>query len=261
MNELKFANEQLAAEFLFSESTAILNKNRVKFVIVGGWVSYLFNHNLFGHPGTFDTDVLLDSSSIDDGSFDKSTESMLAMGYLRAAKNRFQLHRILNVRGEDVLFHVDFLNEQEPGNTLELQTGNGRIKSIYTPAMKVVFQYEKFRYHSDFAEVRFPSEETFIATKAVATIVNKRERDAFDIFVTLKGSGNYGELQGNWRRLVEFDGFFQDANECLWKSINEGDGVRKIKTIIESLNAIGKTTDSDILETFNSFLIIPNIKR
>lgn len=255
----RFTDEQSAAAFILRESTKILKEHGVAFIIVGGWVSYLFNRHLFGHPGTYDVDVLLDSSSLDNGSFSAASETMLSRGYMRAAKNQFQVHRALRINNEPILFHVDFLNERDPGDTLEMQTGSGRIKSIYTPAMRVVFEYPNHRrlMSGEFTDIDFPSEETFIASKAAATLFKKRQRDAFDVYVTLLGSNSLNALCERWQHLVSFDGFFRDANDSLWKAVYRGDAIAKIVTVLESLEAPRMPSTLEILETFDLFLEQP----
>lgn len=252
-----FRDEQEAAEFMLRHSTSVLAQHRVKFVIVGGWVTYLFNRHQFGHPGTFDVDVLLDSSSLDDGTFDTATEEMLSHGYMRAAKNQFQVHRALSIGGEKVLFHVDFLNERDPGNTLELQTGMGRIKSLYTSPMRVVFKYDRYRHSDELPDVDFASEETFIASKALATLVKKRQRDAFDVYVTVSGIPNLAEFRGRWESLVENDGFFRDANDSLWKAVHLGDASEKVEAILNSLPITTMPQPGEIAAAFDSFLVAP----
>jgi hypothetical protein len=81
------------------------------------------------------------------------------------------------------VFHVDFLNERNPGEELDLVGEGGKLMSIYTLAMEAVFKYGGYRTHPTVSGSRFPSVETFIATKAIAATVRKRLRDAFDIFV------------------------------------------------------------------------------
>jgi hypothetical protein len=146
-------------------------KHRVDFVVVGGWPAYLFHAGRYGHPGTFDVDILLDSASLEDGTFDAASNELLERGYLRAPKNEFQAHRILNVADEDLVFHVDFLNERQPADSLELIGGTGKLRSIYTPAMRAVFSYEGFRTIPTLPGVRFPSPETYIVTKAAAACI------------------------------------------------------------------------------------------
>ncbi len=122
-----FPTETEGARYLLCEATSILLEASVDFVVVGGWVPVLFHRHRFGHPGTFDLDILLNSPSLDDGSFDAAGEMLLGRGYIRAVKNKFQAHRIMNIAGEDFVFHVDFLNERSPGDAIELVGGRGNF--------------------------------------------------------------------------------------------------------------------------------------
>ena len=253
-----FATEIEAAQYLLAESTETLCKHGVEFAVVGGWSPYLFHSSKYGHPGTFDVDVLLHEKSLDDGTFDTASESLLQDGYLRAPKNIYQAHRILNVDGEDLVFHVDFLNEREPGNAIELVGGTGRMKSIYTEAMKAVFVYGQYRTHLVYPGVRFPSPETFIVTKAAAAVVKKRKRDAFDIFVTVKDQ-DPGALKQTWQHLCNRDGLFSNANEALYGALHDGDAIEKIIAVLQDLRAAAQfmraiPNEEEILSAF-AFLI------
>jgi hypothetical protein len=141
---------------------------------------------------------------------------------------------VLQVAGEDLVFHVDFLSERNPENALDFVGGTGRMKSIYTKAMKVVFRYEGYRSYKDFPKVRFPSPETFVVTKAAAAEVRKRKRDAFDIFVTVQDQDS-NTFRENWRALAARDGLFSDASEALRKSVQYGDAVEKIKSVLDDM--------------------------
>lgn len=226
-----FATEIEAAKHLLQESTAVLLEHGVHFAVVGGWSPFLFHSSRYGHPGTFDVDVLLHPDSLDNGTFDLASERLLVNGYLRAPKNVYQAHRILQVSGEDLVFHVDFLNERDPGNALELVGGTGRMKSIYTEAMKAVFKYGNYRSHRAFPGVQFPSPETFVVTKAAAAIVKKRKRDAFDIFVTVQDQAST-LFKKNWHALSAGDGLFSDANDALRKAVETGDAIEKVQAVL-----------------------------
>ena len=116
-----FPDEQTAAFALFEDVTTRLVAQKVKFVVVGGWVSWFFHQSTFCHPGTFDVDVLLQSESLEDGTFSSATERMLnEADYIRSVKNRFQVHRVLRVNGERMIFHADFLNEEGSDGELDL---------------------------------------------------------------------------------------------------------------------------------------------
>ena len=230
-----YTTEIEAAKALLLESTATLVQHGVSFAVVGGWSPYLFHSRRYGHPGTFDVDILLHPDSLDNGTFDQASEALLKNGYLRAPKNVYQAHRVLPVAGEDLVFHVDFLNERDPGNALELVGGTGRMKSIYTEAMKAVFEYGNYRTHPDYKSVCFPSPETFVVTKAAAAVVKKRKRDAFDIFVTVKDQDPV-EFKQVWQKLCT-DGLFSNATDALLKAVHEGDAVEKIQAVLKDMQA------------------------
>jgi hypothetical protein len=229
-----FVNELAAASFLLAESTTTLHRHGVQFVVVGGWSPYLFHAQPFGHPGTYDVDVLLHTDSLGDGSFERASEELLVSGYLRAPKNVFQAHRVLKVHGESFVFHVDFLNEKDPGGALELVSGKGRMKSVYTKAMKAVFKYKNYRYHPSVPGIAFPSPESFVVTKAPAVAVKKRKRDAFDIFLTIRDQPNPG-FRAKWQYLSSKDGLFSDATDALRIAVNEGDALEKIEGVFSEM--------------------------
>ncbi|MBI2681852.1 MAG: hypothetical protein HYX26_01285 [Acidobacteriales bacterium] len=248
---LDYSNEQDTALALLQDSTATLRDCGVDFVIVGGWVPFLFHATRFGHPGTFDVDVLLNSSSLDDGTFDAAAEQLLSNGYLRAVKNKFQAHRILRVGNEKLVFHVDFLNERNPGDELDLIGGSGKLQSIYTPAMQAVFKYAKYRMHSSVPGARFPSVETFIAGKAMAAEVKKRQRDAFDVFVTI--ADLEPSFRSRWKELMA-DGLFRDANDALSRAVHDGDALDKINSVLDQLSPPARPSRDEIRSMFDFLL-------
>jgi hypothetical protein len=256
-----FVNDESAAFALLENATGILNEANVDFVIVGGWVPVLFHRHLFGHPGTYDVDVLLHSKSLEDGTFDEAADRMLEDGYLRAVKNRFQAHRILRVAGEKLVFHVDFLNEKNQGEQLNLVGGKGKLQSIYTPAMEAVFKYDCFRQHEKLPGVRFPSVETFIASKAVAAGVKKRRRDAFDIYISVLDQDR-ASFACRWHNLLR-DGLFRDANDALWEAVYAGDTVQKIESILDELSPPSRPAEDEIRSVFGfldaSFEVKPTL--
>jgi hypothetical protein len=254
MNQFQstYESDQSAAYALLGNATTALNECGVNFVVVGGWVPFLFHSHRFGHPGTFDVDILLHSESLEDGSFDLAAEKLLGEGYLRAVKNRFQAHRVIRVGDEDLVFHVDFLNESNQGEQLNIVGGRGRIQSIYTPAMEAVFKYDSFRFHNTLPNVRFPSVETFLASKAAGTLVKKRPRDAFDAFISVSDQDPL-EFAMRWMDF-QSDGLFVDANMAFVKALDEGDAIPKIRAQLDELGSKTSPSDADILRAF-SFLV------
>jgi hypothetical protein len=252
--DAEYSRDTAAAFALLQEVTGALLECDVDFVIVGGWVPFLFHAQRFGHPGTYDVDVLLNAKSLDDGTFELAAERLLDIGYLRAVKNKFQAHRIIRVLGEDLVFHADFLNERNLEDELNLVGGRGILQSIYTPAMKAVFKYAGYRTHPTLPGVRFPSVETFIVTKAIATTVKKRFRDAFDIFVTVADQ-DPSDLKLRWSQLMA-DGLFQDANQVLWTAIHSGDALAKIEVVLHELSPRSRPSEDQVRLIFD-FLVKP----
>lgn len=250
--EKEYSSADDAALALLRDATRILKDCHVEFVVVGGWVPVLFHSKRFGHPGTYDSDILLNSRSLNDGTFESAGDQFLQNGYLRAVKNKFQAHRIIRVSEEDLVFHVDFLNEQHPGNELDLVGGKGKLQSIHTPAMEAIFKYDHYRTHPLVDGVLFPSAETFIASKALATLVKKRNRDAFDVFVTAADQ-DLSSFRPRWRELM-FDGLFQDANRSLWEAVSRGDALEKIVAILDDLETPSRPSEEQIRSAFD-FLV------
>lgn len=254
----EFTSEIAASKELLSETTALLIRENVGFVVVGGWAAYLFHSTKYGHPGTFDVDILLHPNSLVDGSFEKASEAMLSSNYLRAPKNKFQAHKLFNISGEEMVFHVDFLDEKNRGEEVDVVWGNGKLMSVYTDSMRAVFKYEGYRTNCEFPGVRFPSPETFIVTKAAAVNVKKRERDAFDIFITaIDQPISFSE---RWKELTCSDGLFNDANGQLLEAVNNGDAVKKVLSVLEKLHESGVytgalPTSDQVANALCSFLV------
>ncbi|GBG07359.1 hypothetical protein PAT3040_01907 [Paenibacillus agaridevorans] len=51
-----------AAEGLLGEVAEILNESKIRYVVLGGWIPYLFNSSdEYPHPGTYDVDIEVES--------------------------------------------------------------------------------------------------------------------------------------------------------------------------------------------------------
>jgi hypothetical protein len=94
-----YSNEQDAARGILGEAVKIINQSEIDYVILGGWIPYLF------------VDLLLNDKTTKD-QMEKAADLFKANGYHFAAKNKFQLHKLLNVAGEQIIFHVDFLHRK-----------------------------------------------------------------------------------------------------------------------------------------------------
>ena len=189
---LNYSDEQSAAAGLLAEVATVLVERSVDFVIVGGWKPLLFNSHPIRHPGTFDVDVLLNEAT-SRSTFDKAAAMLLASGYMRAPKNQFQLHRILTVHGEPLVYHVDFLHRKYADDTDDHIRNWGKVQSIAGPGTDIIFteaerQLKIFDARlptgNDVAiPVSFCTDAGFLSAKGRSALVPKRTRDAFDIFL------------------------------------------------------------------------------
>jgi len=120
--------------------------------------------------------------------------------------------------------------------------------------MEAVFNYAGYRTHPKLSGVRFPSVETFIASKAMAANVKKRSRDAFDVFVTVADQ-EHASFQSRWRSLMA-DGLFRAANSALWNAVHNEDAVKKIGAVLDELSRKSRPSEDQVRSIFD-FLLEP----
>lgn len=192
-----YADESGAATGLLLDVVKRLTESNVDFVVVGGWIPYLFNSHPITHPGTFDVDILLNEATSREV-FEAAASKLLKSGYLRAPKNSFQLHRILKVLGEDLVYHADFLHRKYADDSDGLLMHWGKFQSIASPGMDIIFtEHERqtrevnaidFGGQAASFDVPFCTEAGFIGAKGRSAMTEKRTRDAFDVFLVVHQS-------------------------------------------------------------------------
>jgi len=126
--------------------------------------------------------------------------------------------------------------------------------------MRVVFKEGGTRTHAAYPGLLFPAPIPFIATKAAATRVKKRPRDAFDVYVTARGQAPE-QLKDTWGKLAARDQLFHDANAALCKAVDPqtGDAIEKIMAVLEALatktpGAFQMPPSSEVEATFDFLL-------
>lgn len=231
-----YLDEQDAARGLLGEVSSVLVDEIVDFVVIGGWLPFLFNSRPISHPGTFDVDILLNEAT-SRSSFEQAAQLLLDSGYLRAPKNQFQLHRILTVRGEKLVYHVDFLHRRYADDTDDLIRNWGRFQSIAGPGTDLIFTAAERMLRPVDVElpcgdsrsitVSFCTEVGFLSAKGRSATVAKRTRDAFDIFLVVHQSEDYGRLVRRSKELL--------VNRIFALSLkNLCDGFRKGKLLAQA---------------------------
>lgn len=211
-----YATEQDAAKGLLLEVASVLNRHVLDYAVIGGWVPFLFNSHPIPHPGTMDVDVLM-SDVMRKDLVVTALDSLRGVGYQRSAKNEFQLYRSIQVAGEPILFHVDFLHRKHANDTVGLFKEWGPYKSIQGPGTDVIFIERELRVeqiqgtlpNKEQATIRIPfaTEAGFLSTKGRSVGFGKRDRDAFDIFLVLRQSQNYDGLISRCNDLLMNDTF------------------------------------------------------
>lgn len=206
-----YPDEQSAALGLLGEVTSLLVNQIVDFVVIGGWLPFLFNSRPIPHPGTFDVDILLNEAT-SRSTFEQAAQLLLRSGYLRAPKNQFQLHRILSVRGEKLVYHVDFLHRRYADDSDDLIRNWGRFQSIAGPGTDIIFTAaERMLKSVDVVlpdskhrcvTASFCTEVGFLSAKGRSAPIPKRTRDAFDVFLVIRQSQDYGRLVARSKELM-----------------------------------------------------------
>lgn len=215
----KFNNVEEATRCLLGESITIINQHTKDYVIIGGWSPFLrYNHSNL-HPGTKDVDVLFHDAAKEDALsgvfldfFDK--------GFLMSAKHEFQLIKIYNVSGKKFAFNVDILHPTKYDHKFDddmfvkqldlkvplssLKTKTFLAKSIVQPNAENIFtekmhssfkvNYRNSNGQEEDAQFELLDDIGCIFSKAISCQSVKRQRDSFDIFLTIKYNENYGGL-------------------------------------------------------------------
>lgn len=208
-----FQSEQAAAKAMLLEVTQLLNKRTIDYAVVGGWVPFLFNSFPISHPGTFDVDIVLNTSMNKDDVIAALDWMIGQSGYMRAPKNAFQIYRAIPVLGETMIFHVDFLHRKYADDSGDLTRTWGRYQSITAPGTDVIFTHKQTQSHRVTAlgmdgkevsgDITFASEPAFLSSKGRSVGLGKRERDGFDIYLVIKQSQDLAKLKRTATGLME----------------------------------------------------------
>jgi hypothetical protein len=188
---------------LLIDVATILNKECVDYVIVGGWSPYVRNKSIYAHPGTKDVDILFPDAYAE-GGITKVIQIFLNSGYLLSAKHDFQLLKKIEINGYSLIFNIDLLHPSEIKNNPELfvdqldlkilegDIGKSKfVRSFVLPSAQILFEenlYSKYSMsHTNNKTVEIPiiTEIGCILSKCESVTLDKRQRDAFDIFVSV----------------------------------------------------------------------------
>jgi hypothetical protein len=202
----------------------------LQYMVIGGWCPVLRNQTTLVHPGTLDVDLLFRDSYIS-GSIKDVIEHFLAFGFVPSAKHPFQLMRTQNIRGKDFVFNIDLLHPKMQEDRLtagmfvdhldldvplsKAETEFKKMKSVVLPNSEVLFKYEMFTRESiDGTPFNLVTFDGMFATKMDSCQKQKRERDAFDIYLGFLGNSidvaSIREIAAADQRIAESLKKFQD---------------------------------------------------
>lgn len=109
---MNFNNLQDGAFGLLAETADILNRNKIKYIIVGGWSPLLLNDNPIAHPGTKDVDILFENG-YRKKELGEIILKFIDSGFLLSAKHDFQLFKEIEVQGNKFIYNIDLLHPTE----------------------------------------------------------------------------------------------------------------------------------------------------
>ena len=195
---------QDGARALLKDTAEALQKfPDLQYIVIGGWCPALRNTTVLTHPGTLDVDLLFRDSYVS-GSIDNVIEHFLRCGFAPSAKHPFQLMRIQSIKGRDFVFNIDLLHPRMQSEKataglfvdhLDLdvpltnaKAASKKMKSVVLPNSEVLFKRGLFsREEIDGTPFNLVTFDGMFTTKMDSCQKQKRERDAFDIYLGFLG--------------------------------------------------------------------------
>jgi hypothetical protein len=222
-----YAHVDDAVHGLLGEAVRVLAPLDQPYVVIGGWSPVLLAKGAVRHPGTLDVDVLFNGGEAR-LELESAFRSFLERGYLPSAKHPFQVIRVLQVSGRPMAFNIDLLHPSASDDDVPLDDlfvdqldlgipvdeflkATYFMKSIVTPDIRFVFDDERWDL-ADFectlpdgtdgsGSVRVIDELGLIVSKAKTVANPKRQRDAFDIALSVAQARDRDTLRQNARDL------------------------------------------------------------
>lgn len=225
-----------AAHAVLLEVVRVLGVYREDVVVVGGWVPQLIlPQEPLQHVGSIDVDLALNHRQLQDAGYATIQRLLMERGYRQDQRQPFIFHRTVTVRGRQIEVQVDFLAGEYEGTgkshrTQRIQDGRARkargCDLAFDLFVEAVIQGELPEGGKDEARVRVSSVPAFLVMKGMALHDRLKEKDAWDIYFTLKN----------------FDGGVDALIEEIRPHAGLGlveEGLRKIGAKFESVEHVG----------------------
>lgn len=233
-----------ASKALLVEVANVLNRANVNYVVVGGWSPYLRYKGPLQHPGTKDVDILFSDATVE-GGISQIIELFLKNGFLVSAKHDFQLLKPISVEGRELVFNVDLLHPSETHKNPELlvdhldlhinesDLGDKKfVKSVVLPSSQILFEKGFFGplnvqcpITSVSATVPLITECGCILSKCESVKLEKRKRDAFDIYLSLcsVGTEDFAKALRPYAKLAGVASMLDALREYIKKKVVESE--------------------------------------
>jgi hypothetical protein len=264
-----------AAYGLLGESVEVVLPLRRRFVVIGGWSPLLRNASPIRHPGTHDVDLLFLEGR--QAYYLKDViEKLLEAGYLLSAKHPFQLLRELQVNGKPLIFNVDLLHPMETAEHPELfvdqlalpvrisrfEDETLMVKSVTLPIAGELFPLHQVLQQVECimpdgrqrcVDVPLMDEVGTIVTKAGSVGIQKRTRDAFDIFLAMT-QGDRSTTIGGLKQFVQERSDRAEALDALMKAVVNGTFARNTSKHLKEVVAAERFTEANVTQVVLEFL-------
>jgi hypothetical protein len=211
-----YPNLVAAAEGLLCETVELVIGTKLTFAVIGGWSPFLLNRGRIKHPGTHDVDLLFKDGG-ESGALQPVFDVLTTNGFVQSAKHHFQMLRILRVNDLLFVFNVDLLHASTtrrhpalfvdhvslPVLLSEFNDESLTKGSIRAPVTDFIFDGHIAREdvnailpNGTAGKWRVPlmDEVGTLITKAESMSLTKRQRDAFDIMITIRQSRDQAKL-------------------------------------------------------------------
>ncbi len=185
-----------AAKSVLIELTHLLGEYREDIVLVGGWVpELLLGEQTEPHVGTLDVDLALNHQTLRESGYNTIHRLLIARGYEQDKQQPFIYYRSWIIQGRKVAVEVDLLAGEYHGTGKSRRTQ--RVQDVrprkargcdlaFELNTEVILEGDLPEGGRDTVRVRVASIVPFLVMKGMALSDRLKEKDAWDIYYSLK---------------------------------------------------------------------------
>jgi len=190
------ANAVEAARSVLLELAHLLSAYGDDIVVVGGWVPDLLlpaGRDL--HVGSIDVDLAVNHRTLEEPRYQRLKQRLLERGYKQDDKQPFRFYRTVSVKDRPIQVEVDFLAGEYEGTGKRHRTQHFEdLRARKARGCELALEINtSVRIHGtlpsggqDQADISVASAVPFLVMKGMALYERLKEKDAWDIYFTLK---------------------------------------------------------------------------